>query len=99
MTWLGHENSCQLQSGLSCDCRLPGEDPCTCPPVDPSWHLAVSNGPPRDPECPLHGEPRAACTCGVPQPSYGHLVCSLHGIDPREPRYLGTLSDGDGDLG
>lgn len=44
MTWLGHENSCQLQSGLPCDCRLPGEDPCTCSPV---------NG--LHPECPLHG--------------------------------------------
>lgn len=85
MTWLGHENSCQLQSGLSCDCRLPGEDPCTCSPVGGL-----------NAECPLHGE---TCTCAVPQPPYGHLVCSLHGIDPREPRYLGTLSDGDGDLG
>lgn len=55
MTWLGHENGCQLQSGLPCDCRLPGEEPCTC------WE-SEETGPQGEvwaetnPECPLHGE-------------------------------------------
>jgi hypothetical protein len=55
MTWLGHENSCTLQSGLPCDCRLPGEEPCTC------WE-SEETGPQGEvwaetnPECPLHGE-------------------------------------------
>lgn len=33
------------------------------------------------------------CTCADPQPPLGHLVCALHGIDPREPRYLETLDE------
>lgn len=44
MTWLGHENLCPIAWGQPCDCRLPGEDPCTCSPVSGL-----------NPECPLHG--------------------------------------------
>ena len=73
MTWLGHENGCQIQSGQPCDCRLPGEDPCVC--------SAISSRVIPHPECPLHGEDVDLSE------------------SPPEPRYLETLSDGDGDLG
>ena len=106
MTWLGHENGCQIQSGAPCDCRLPGEDPCTCSRIS----AAV------DPDCPLHGEGHAAAHIQGeldrleredPAASraskgldavYGNVGGGLSRAelkaiyDPPEPRYLGTLA-------
>jgi hypothetical protein len=40
-----------------------------------------------------HDRVEAECTCTVPQVPYGHFVCALHGIDPRERPYERVLSD------
>jgi len=42
---------------------------------------------------PVHQCSLPECTCAVPQPLYGHFVCALHGIDPRERPYETTLDE------
>jgi hypothetical protein len=104
--WLGHENLCTSQSGLLCNCPCP-----TCgEPLDvfapdgckqPEHDTGDQRPPVREAaKCAACGDPIRPAGDGWTHHPYNYATACEKAIrDIPEPRYLTTLSDGDGDLG